>query len=366
LFHDRGRLVASLAGVTCATVLVATQVGLYEGFLRSASAIVTRMGGDAWVMAKNTRVFDFAEPLSPSARSIAASHPCVRRVRGVISAFANLRTPSGVHEGVEVIGFEPTPDVVFPWTFSTGLPADLHGTHRVSVDAFDLARLEIPNHPIGAEIDLGDSPAWIAAVTGGIRGFTLSPYVFAELDVARLYAGMSDEEVHYLVLDLAHPSCVNDVRAAVERQGDLQVEETAVFARMTEDFWVGAAGAGTALALGAIMGLVVGIAIVGQTLYSLANDHRRELATLKAIGAEAGQVLAFVAWQAAVLAVVGGVVGLGLAALLARGAGAVGLDILLTTRTLVVTVAAVVGMCSLASLWGARAVLRVEAQEVFR
>jgi putative ABC transport system permease protein len=368
LLHERGRLFASLAGVTFATVLVVSQLGMYQGFLDSASAIITRMGGDAWVMAKNTRVFDLAEPLSAGARSIAATHPCVRRVRGVVTAFAFLRTPSGVHEGVEVIGFEPVPDVVFPWTFAAGLPADLHGAGRISVDTLDLARLEIPARPLGAEVDLGENHAWIAAVTGGIRGFTLQPYVFTELDVARQYTGLAEEQVHYLVLDWATPArgCVASVRAAVAKQGDLQLLETSEFARMTEAYWVGGAGAGAALALGAILGLVVGVVIVGQTLYSLANDHRRELATLKALGGSAGEILQFVAWQAAALAVFGGAIGLAGAWLIAQAALHVGLTIALTPQTLLVSLGAVTLMCALASLWSVRAVLLLEAAEVFR
>ncbi len=366
LLHERGKLIASLAGVTFATVLVLSQLGMYAGFLQTSSDIIVRMGGDAWVMARNTLVFDFAEPLSSGARSIAASHPCVRRVRGVVSGFAQFRTVRGAHVGVEVIGFEPIPDVVFPWTFARGLPSDLRGASRVSVDALDLARLEVPPPTLGVEVDVGEHSAWVAAVTGGIRGFTLSPYLFADLDVARRYTGLSDGQVHYLVLDLLDRTCFADVRSAIERQGDLQVMETQAFARMTEAYWVDGAGAGAALALGAILGLVVGVVIVGQTLFSVVNDHRRELAALKALGATAFEIVSFVVWQDLALAVVGGALGLAGAELLARGAQGVGLTVALTPATIAKSLGAVTLMCAIASLWSGRAVLRLEAAEVFR
>jgi putative ABC transport system permease protein len=366
LLHERGKLFASLAGVTFATVLVLSQLGMYAGFLQTSSDIINRMGGDVWVIPRSTRVFDFSEPLSSGARSIAASHPCVRRARSVISGFAQFRTLSGAHIGIEVIGFEPVDGVVFPWTFSRGLPNDLRGASRVSVDALDLGRLEIPPPTIGDEIDIGEHRVWIAAVTGGIRGFTLSPYVFANLDVARRLTGLSDGQAHYLVLDLADSTCLADVRATIERQGDLQVMEAKAFARMTEAYWVDGAGAGAALALGAILGLVVGVVIVGQTLFSVVNDHRRELATLKALGASAVEIVSFVVWQALALAVCGGALGLAGAELLASGAQGVGLTVALTPAVIAKSLGAVVLMCGIASLWSGRAVLRLEAAEVFR
>ncbi len=69
-------------------------------------------------------------------------------------------------------------------------------------------------------------------------------------------------------------------------------------------------GAGSALAFTAVLGLVVGVVIVGQTLYAVTREHMRELATLKALGASDWEIVGFVAWQAGLLAFVGGGIGL--------------------------------------------------------
>ena len=65
-------------------------------------------------------------------------------------------------------------------------------------------------------------------------------------------------------------------------------------------------GAGAALAFSALFSLVIGIVIVGQTLYSITREHLKELATLKAMGASRGELVGFVSWQASFLALVGG------------------------------------------------------------
>lgn len=84
---------------------------------------------------------------------------------------------------------------------------------------------------------------------------------------------------------------------------------TAAFIQSTEDHWVNGSGAGSALAFTAILGLVVGAVIVGQTLYAVTRAHMRELATRKALAASGWEIVGFVAWQAGLLAFVGGGIG---------------------------------------------------------
>ncbi|MFO0568404.1 MAG: ABC transporter permease [Polyangiaceae bacterium] len=366
LAHDRGKLVASLAGVAFAATLVFAQVGLYAGFLQSSSAVIRHVGGDVWVMAKGTQVVDNGERLSSGSREIAAAHPCVEQVRGLVLSFQALRKPNGSLEAVQVVGFEPSPKRVVPWAMVRGLPQDLHGPMRVAVDRLDLEKLAIEGDPIGAELGIGQESVRVTAVTDGIRAFTLAPYVFTELTTARRLALLGADQVFYWVLDLARPECADDVVASVGRHPDLVARRTDEFREMTENYWVQGSGAGTALAFSALLGLVVGVVIVGQTLYAVTKEHLRELATLKAIGASPWEIVSFVAWQAAFLALVGGGLGLGMALAVQSWALEVGLTIVLTGPVLAVGATAVLAMCTVASLWSVRAVLTLQAAEVFK
>ncbi len=96
----------------------------------------------------------------------------------------------------------------------------------------------------------------------------------------------------------------------MRRHPDLIAVRTEDFQQLTEDYWVAGSGAGTAIGFSALLGLVVGVVIVGQTLYAVTREHLRELATLKAIGASDREIVGFVAWQAALLALLGGGIGL--------------------------------------------------------
>jgi putative ABC transport system permease protein len=354
--------------VAFASALVLLQLGIYGGFVEAATALVYRVGGDVWAMARQVRVVDNGEVLSPGSRAIAAAHPCVAEARGLIVGWGTARKPDGGMDSVMVLGLERgRGGPVVPWSFREGLPGDLEAPFRVAVDEYDLARLRLPaDHPIGAPLGLGDQTAYVAAVTSGIRSFTMAPFLFLEAPWARKILGLSDGQAQYWVLDLKDPRCAPDVIASIQRHPDLQAMTTAEFRQLTEDSWVSDSGAGAALGFGALLALIVGVVVVGQTLYAVTKEHRRELAMLKAIGATPAELTRFVGYQAGLLAIAGGGIGLGLAFLGERAAAMTGLVLMLTPRVLAVGGASIVLMCLLASLWSLRLVLTLPAAEVFR
>jgi putative ABC transport system permease protein len=370
LTHDRGKLFGAAAGVAFAAALLLLQIGIYEGFRSTSALLIDRLGGDVWVMARGTEVIDSGEPLSGGSRARVGSVPCVRGVRGVVFAFAPMRKPNGAVDAVQVVGLDAAPSpALVPWSLEHGLPADLHARDRVSVDTTDLGKLHLPRDPRGARVQIGvDGPTVeIAAVTRGIRSFTLTPYVFADLATARRMTRLGPTQVHFWLLDLADASCAPIVTEAIHaRSPDLLAMDAPSFRAKTIDYWVGGSGAGAAIGFSALLGLIVGTVIVGQTLYSVTREHERELATLKAIGATRLELASFVAWQAALLAVIGCAVGLLMATAGHRVLADAGLMVVMSPRVLGIAGAAVIGMCAAASVGSLRKVLHLDAAEVFK
>ena len=63
-----------------------------------------------------------------------------------------------------------------------------------------------------------------------------------------------------------------------------------MFRQRSLDYWLFETGAGSALIAGAILGIIVGVVIVAQTLYASTKDHINEFATMRALGASAGYI----------------------------------------------------------------------------
>jgi putative ABC transport system permease protein len=365
LLHDRGKLGAAIAGVAFAGMLVLIQSGIYQGFRVTSSTLIEHVGGDLWVTGRGCPVLDNGEPLSAGVRMLARSDPAVARVRPLIFSFHQARKRGGGVEYVEVVATEALPGRLVPWSLEAGLPEDVERGSRVAIDRSDLGKLELPDDPIGSEIEIGGETLHVAAVTQGIHGFTLSPYVFTDPLTARRILGMTEEEATYWIVDLADPSAASSVKQALERHPELQVRTRDDFARATEDYWVNGSGAGIALAVSAILGVIVGIVVVSQTLYTLTTEHLRELAMLKAIGATARELASFVGVQAGFIALAGGGLGMLLAFAGQRVVERAGLAVALSPGVLALGTGTILGICVLASVGSVRTVVRVEAARVF-
>ncbi|HLM72109.1 MAG TPA: ABC transporter permease, partial [Polyangiaceae bacterium] len=295
------------------------------------------------------------------------SHPCVQKVRALVVAFAPTRKAGGAPDSVQLIGFEPGSEPLLPWSLARGLPQDLHAPNRVAIDMIDPKKLQIDGDPMGARLEMGGQSVWVSALTEGVRSFTLVPNVFAEVDTARRLARLSEGQANYWVADLHSPTCAADVIASIEaHEPDVTAMTHQGFMKKTQDYWVFGSGAGSALGFSALLGLVVGTVIVGQTLYAITKEHLRELGTLKAIGATNAELVQFVAWQAAFLAVVGGGLGLAIATGVKEAVTAAGLLVVLSPSVLGVGATAIVVMCAIASIGSVRKVLSLEAAEVFK
>jgi putative ABC transport system permease protein len=64
-----------------------------------------------------------------------------------------------------------------------------------------------------------------------------------------------------------------------------------------------------------LMGVVIGVAIVGQTFYMFSVENLRQFAALKAIGVSNGRILGMISSQALFVSVVGYCLGIGVASL---------------------------------------------------
>jgi putative ABC transport system permease protein len=366
LLFDRGKFIAAVGGVAFAGMLVLVECGVYVGFVRASSALIDQVGGDAWVMGRGTRVIDTSPVLPGSTRGLVSEHPCVVKVRSVGYRYVKLRLEGKAELTAVLAGYEVDQSTLLPWSMIRGLPGDLHGPLRVTLDESDLGRLGLARDAVGSRLRINDRWVNVAGLTSGIKSFTLAPYLFAELPTLRHLAGLGSDEANFWVVDLKSPTCVDSLRAWVERHPALMLQTTAAFRSASSAYWVWSSGAGPLLAGSAALGLLVGSLIVAQSLYTLTKDHVREVAMLKTVGATRSELLRFVGWQALSLLFLGGGVGLGLAFITRHFAAAAGMAVILSPLVLIVGLGLIGLMCALASIASLRLIARISPSEVFQ
>lgn len=365
LSHDRARFVVTLVGVLFAVLLMGVELGLLLGFARTTSGMVDHTQADLWVTPAGTTNVDIAGRLDERRRFEALAVPGVAAVDALMLQFAFWRKPDGGTESVSMIGFNLASGQGRPWNLVQGRIEDLQQDDAVIVDTLYAEKLGIT--ALGQTVEINNQRARVVGFTEGIRTFTQSPYVFTTHRNAQKFTFLRPDQTTYLLVRLAPGADVDTVRDALRaRLGRVDVWRSADFARAAQRYWLVTTGAGSALLLAALLGLVVGIVIVGQTLYATTVDRLPEYATLRAMGAPNRYLYAVILKQAvisATLGFAGGMLLVGLVVLAGEGSTVAvampgGLIGVLAVLTLF--------MCMLGALISIRRITRIDPTSVFQ
>ena len=173
LAHDRSRLVVTMVGVVFAVVLIAIQIGLYLGFVESATAIITHTRADLWMVAKGTRNFEITVPIHEREAYLARSVPGVAHAEGLMVQFVPWKKPEGGDESVLLVGFDLNRGLAGPWNLVEGDLEALRRPDTVVVDRLFADKLGVRGP--GDQVEINGHRARVVALTQGIRSFTTSP-----------------------------------------------------------------------------------------------------------------------------------------------------------------------------------------------
>src|SRR3981081_4578911 len=108
LLHDRLRFAVAIAGVSVSVMLGLVQVGLYFGFMDTASSIIDASHADLWAGKKSNESFEFASPYDERTFYNVASTRALERAERVLMNFAQFKLADGGDLGVQVVGVETT------------------------------------------------------------------------------------------------------------------------------------------------------------------------------------------------------------------------------------------------------------------
>jgi len=258
-----------------------------------------------------------------------------------------------------------------PWNLVEGTEQTIASPNGVAIDKSYMADLGISELDQIAQIERGR--VRVAALTEGIRSFTMAPYVFTTLTRARQIMALPGEagdalrdRYSYLLVKVAPDQDVHEVRAALkERLPHQEVLTVAEFRDRNLDQWLYSTGAGVALIGGALLGLLVGTVIVAQTLYSSTKDHLNEFATLRALGSSASYIHRVILMQAAFSAILGYTLGMAIALIITFFSKATALPIQMSFGLALFLFAVTIGMCAVSAVSAILKVTKIDPAMVF-
>jgi putative ABC transport system permease protein len=401
LFEDIPRFLVAQAGIVFAVSLVTIQVGIFNGFSRSTGVLIDISQADIWVASSDMVNLELTLTIPAGDIKLAQQVPGVARAEALLLSGGIWRSPTGKITSVRVFGFDPRGQLFSDFPVLEGSLADLQQPYTAIADQSNLKSLDMQQ--VGQTATIGSSAVKLVGLTKGTQSIASSAYLFTSLESAKAItlggktanincrlqngdflcsnsfeqstdanpapAPLSATDPITYVLIQAKPG---EDLGALKQQLEKAIPNTRAYTRdematRTRKYWVERTGVGFILGLGATVGVIVGVVIVGQILYSSVSDHMKEFATLKAMGVADRVVYSIIIKQALWMSILGYIPSLALC--LALGAwtfASQGIMILITPITATGILGITIIMCVGSALFAIQKVTHVDPAIVFK
>jgi putative ABC transport system permease protein len=365
LKKDPARMAVAVLGVVFAVVLVTVEVGMLQGMLHNASMLIDNSKADLWVSGAGVKTLDFGQPFPVRKKDRLLAIPGVESVEEFAVGFSAAKLRDGSEANVQVIGIDERGELAAPLPLIAGSMEELHNQEAIAVDEADLPKLGVK---LGDSLEILGHRARIAGVTHGMRAFATTPYIFASLRSSRLYGyRLSSENTFYLLIKTAPGADPAQVSAQINASiAGVECRTRAQFSWATRSYWLIQTGIGLGFLGAAFLGLLVGGAIVSQTLYAMTLEKIPEYGLLKALGASMPEICRSVLQQSFICGAAGLGAGLLISLLISMAAQRAGTSIEITPVLMLMSAGMTALLCSSASLLSIRRLWRLEPASVFR
>ncbi len=378
LVGDRTKYAGIVLGIVFAVLLITQQTGLFFFFVESSYATVTSIAlPDIWVMDPQVRFIDDRRPMSDTA---------LQRVRGVEGvAWAvplykggiRARISTGKTEDCVLIGIDDATLIGGPATMLQGRLEDLRRSGGVIIDQVTaedkLARPgATPGAPkiplrIGDSLELNDNLAIVVGICKNIPQGQGQAVVITTYTRALTFSPYERRLLSYVLVKARDGLSLDEVCANITRATGLAAYTAEGFKRITFTFILQNTPLALIFGFVVALGVVIGVAIAGQTFYSFTMTNLQYFAMLRAMGAGTFMLIRLVVLQALVAGGIGYGLGIGVSclfgAMLASGGE---IELRLTPQLLIASATAVLFICVGAALASIVKVLRLEPAVVFK
>ena len=322
LVFERAKLLAAALGVMFACVLVFMQLGFRDALYASISVVPRALDGDVFIQHKQTEALWRSVPFARSEMLRALAHPGIASATSLFIGQAQWKNPqTRTKRTLLVWGSEPR-EAVF------NLPG--MEQYRTSLNLQDTALFDARSRPEFGPVaallaqgpvvtEVNDRKIRVLGTVNLGASFAADGNLFtSDQNFLRLFPGRSADMVDVGVIRLrpgADPAAVRDALRA-RMSEDVHVFTLAELEAYEFAYWRNNAPVGFIFGFGVVMGLVVGMVIVYQILFTDITNHLNEFATLKAIGYSQRYLLMVVLASSLILAAIGFVPGFTLSLLL--------------------------------------------------
>ena len=285
MLYDKVRSLLTLLGVVFAVSLIFAQGGIYLGLMETSSVIIDHTPGDIWVTSKNSKNFDFSQPFPEYLYYHVRSTEGVQWAEKLIITWALIKQKEGGTEQVEIVGYNPDTGIGGPWEMKVGDVRAVKNGNFAIVD--DSAMRRLGDIQVGEYRDVLWRRLQVIGISQGVKSFTTAPIIFTSYKFAqRLVGWIGPDNTVFVVAKVSPGYSVDEIIKNLKKKlKGVDIYSKEAFSRKTRLYWTIETGVGFSFLLTIIISFLIGVLMVGQTIYNSTVEHIKEFGTLKALGA---------------------------------------------------------------------------------
>lgn len=373
LRYQKVRLLVALAGVVFAVVIVFVQLGIRDALFDSAVRLHQGLAGDYFLLGPRSNSLIALERFSERRLTQARAFPEVEFVAPLYLDFCQWRNPETKTDWRNI--FAIGVDLRYPILEYPGVAEQTDVLALPDVVLFDRAsRPEFgpvvewlaETGAVTTEVSNGGTSRRIDAIGTFQLGTSFGAdgnLVMSHQNFLRIFRnrplGQIDIGLIRLRPDVDGPRFQAALREYLP--DDVLVMSKAELIAFEKNYWQSSTAIGFVFNLGVFLGILVGIVVVYQILYTNVSEHLPQYATLKAIGYRQRYLLSLVLQQSVAIAVLGFIPGFAISMIQYQFARqSTLLPIAMTPERATFVFAMTVGMCFVA---GATAVGKLRAAD---
>lgn len=305
LLAERTRLALSLTGVGFAVLLVLAMTGIFVGTTRQVTTYIDHSRNAVWVMQPGvSQMFKAVSWLPADERQKLTALPEVASadpILGLPSDFVH----NGIHTAFFVVGYDTGNGVGGPWDLAEGRGAEQSG--EAVLDRI-LARKN--GIHVGDRVTIGDETFNVVGLSNQTAAAT-NYYAFISLADANRMMRAGGRVSYFLVQPEPGRSPEQVVAAIESNVAGVDALTSTAFADNSRDIIVTMIGRPlkTIIAISAL----VGVALIGLTMWALTAEQMADFGILRALGLRPDQVGRIVLIEAVAIGAMGYLLGAAIA-----------------------------------------------------
>ncbi len=370
LLGDKAKYIMLVSGLTFAALLMSQQCSVFFGIMSWTTSHMRNMRASIWVVDPKVEQINEVKPLRDTDINRVRTVPGVAYAAPHYTGLLQARLADGSFKQIQMVGLDAGTMVGRPSRIIAGHLEDLRLPNTVLVDTDSIKKLSTGRRKplgVGDVFEINDREARIIGICIADKSFTGAPYVFATYDQALRYAPPTRKMLSFVIAEPVPGLSARQVADRIHKETGLRAFTEEEFFWSTIWWYIRNTGIPISFGTTIILGLVVGIAVSGQTFYSFVLENTRHLAALKAMGASTWLLSRMLLLQAFTVGFIGYGIGIGLASFcgfmfLRKGQP----PFIMPYQLPLATFGLIVLICTFAALLGIRRVAKLEAAIVFR